>query len=85
MHSGLVVIGANTGGTIDIIQDGVNGLLYEQGNAQDLAQKIMTVIENVDLTKRLASDAIEFSKTNFTVEQNVSAINDILVSQIRGR
>ena len=85
MHSGLVVIGANTGGTIDIIQDGVNGLLYEQGNAQDLAQKIMTVIENVDLTKRLASDAIEFSKTHFTVEQNVSAINDILVSQIRGR
>ena len=85
MHSGLVVIGANTGGTIDIIQDGVNGLLYEQGNAQDLAQKIMTVIENVDLSKRLASDAIEFSKTHFTVEQNVSAINDILVSQIRGR
>lgn len=85
MHCGLVVIGANTGGTIDIIQDGVNGLLYQQGNAHDLAQKIMTVIENEDLSKRLASDAIEFSKTHFTVEQNVSAINDILVSQIRGR
>lgn len=85
MHCGLVVIGANTGGTIDIIQDGINGLLYQQGNAHDLAQKIMTVIENEDLSKRLASDAIEFSKTHFTVEQNVSAINDILVSQIRGR
>ena len=85
MHSGLVVIGANTGGTIDIIQDGINGLLYQQGNAHDLAQKIMTVIENEDLSKRLVANAVEFSKTHFTVEQNVSAINDILVSQIRGR
>ena len=83
MRSGLVVIGSNTGGTVDIIQDGYNGYLYQQGNSTDLADKIQYVIEHENEALCVAKNAIEFTKTHFTVEQNVSAINDVLCEAVR--
>ena len=83
MRSGLVVIGANTGGTVDIIQDGFNGYLYQQGNSTDLADKIQYVIEHEDEVLCIAKNAIEFTKTHFTVEQNVSAIHNILCEAVQ--
>jgi glycosyltransferase involved in cell wall biosynthesis len=35
------VIGSNSGGIPDIITNGYNGLLFDAGNAEDLAQKIL--------------------------------------------
>lgn len=81
MQSGLVVIGANTGGTLDIIEDNKNGLLYRQGNPEDLAEKMRFVIENEQTAIKLASEARKFAKTHFTMEQNVESINRVLVEQ----
>ncbi len=83
MRSGLVVIGANTGGTVDIIEDGVNGLLYQQGNPADLAEKLRRVIDDEALAARLASDARAFSRTHFTAEANTRAINEILENAVK--
>ena len=83
MRSGLVVIGSNTGGTVDIIQDGFNGYLYQQGNSTDLADKIQYVIEHENEALCIVKNAIEFSKTHFTVEQNVNTINDVLCETVR--
>lgn len=83
MRSGLIVIGANTGGTIDIIQDGYNGYLYQQGNSVDLADKLQYVIDNKEEALCVAKRAIDFTKTHFTVEQNVSAINLVLCEAVQ--
>lgn len=83
MRSGLVVIGSNTGGTVDIIKDGYNGYLYQQGNSMDLAEKIQYVIQNREEAKRIAKNAVEFSKRNFTMEQNVREINDLLINHVK--
>lgn len=40
MLAKMLVIGANTGGTVEIIKDGYNGLLYEEGNPESLADRI---------------------------------------------
>ncbi|WP_018610987.1 glycosyltransferase family 4 protein [Segetibacter koreensis] len=45
---GLPVVGANTGGTIEIVENGCNGYLYESGNEKDLADKIMLLKHNYD-------------------------------------
>ncbi len=78
MRSGLVVIGANTGGTLDIVQDGENGILYQQGDASSLAEAIKRVIEDPALAQHLIQNALEFTKSHFTVEDNVSAIHEVL-------
>lgn len=84
MRSNLLVIGANTGGTLDIIDNGYNGLLYEQGNPNDLADKILYALNYPDNAKKIADNAYEFSKTHFTEDENVENINMILM-EIRNK
>lgn len=48
------VIGTRVGGISEIVQDGVNGLLFERGNATDLARVLLQVSENPALLTRLA-------------------------------
>lgn len=45
MRSGLLVIGANTGATPEIITNMKTGLLYTHGDARDLADKIEWVLK----------------------------------------
>ena len=83
MRSGLTVIGSNTGGTPEIITDGQTGLLYKQGDPSDLASKIRAVYENEEYAQKLASNAVEFSATHFTPEQNVAAIEQTLCDALK--
>lgn len=78
MRSGLVVIGSNTGGTKEIIQDGVTGFLYKQGNPQDLADKIQMVLSSPELYKKISDNAFSYSKNHFTDKENIEAINLLL-------
>lgn len=45
---GKPVIASNKGGNIEIVKDGINGYLYEQGSSSDLADKIQCFIESPD-------------------------------------
>lgn len=40
MSVGLPVIGANSGATPELVEDGHNGFLYQEGNREELAEKI---------------------------------------------
>lgn len=54
MASGLVSIGSRIGGTTEIIKDGVNGLSFDSGDVNMLAEKIVQVVDNKDIRFRLA-------------------------------
>lgn len=54
MLSGCLVIGANAGGTVELIEDSVTGLLYKSGDTEDLARKIMYAIKNKQESRMLA-------------------------------
>lgn len=70
------VIGANTGGTKELIIDGYNGLLYEQGNYVDLADKIEWFINDRNKLRELGENAYSFAK-DFTSSRNASNIYKI--------
>jgi glycosyltransferase involved in cell wall biosynthesis len=53
LSSGTPTIASNTGGIPDFIKDGVNGLLFEAGNPDDLAEKIKRIIDEPDLIHKL--------------------------------
>ena len=80
MRSGLPVIGAKSGGTIDIIKDGYNGLLYQPHDFIELAGKIKELYYNKSELNDLSCNALEFSKTHFTekqLEKVVDAIENV--------
>ena len=48
------VIGTRVGGIAEIVQDNINGLLFERGNAEDLAHVMLRVVDDPSLLARLA-------------------------------
>ena len=59
MRAGLPVCGTNAGGTPEIIDPGVNGLLSPAGDASALAANLMALESDEDLRRHLASRAVE--------------------------
>lgn len=51
--AGVPVIGARIGGIAGLVQDGVNGLLYDPWSPDDLARVLARVIDEPDLLERL--------------------------------
>lgn len=49
-------------GPRDIISDGKDGILVENGNVKELADKICYLIENEDVRKEMATNAVEKAK-----------------------
>ncbi len=84
MRSGLLVIGSNTGGTLEIINDGVNGLLYEQGNYKDLATKIEKVYKDNNLYQKICKNGYNFSQNHFTPDENVKKIYAVMKEVCKG-
>lgn len=53
MNAGLLVISSNVGGVPYMIEDGVNGLLFESKNAEALAEKMILAVEKQEMVKSM--------------------------------
>lgn len=62
MRAGLPVCGTNSGGTPEIIEPGVAGLLSPAGDADALAANLMMLESDEGLRRRLAAGALESSQ-----------------------
>ena len=62
MRAGLPVCGTNSGGTPEIIESGVGGLLSPTGDADALAANLMKLEADEYLRRRLACSALESSQ-----------------------
>jgi glycosyltransferase involved in cell wall biosynthesis len=78
MLSDLVVVAAQTGGTVEILADGENGLLFAPGNVEDLAQKITCLADDPGLRRRLASAGHRTVSEKFTVMKMIDEIEHYL-------
>lgn len=57
MMSGLIVIASDTGANPEIIENGVTGLLFGYGNAQELADKIELAVKLCDENSNMGAKA----------------------------
>jgi glycosyltransferase involved in cell wall biosynthesis len=82
MACGLLVIGTPTGGTREILVDGENGLVFEAGNPQMLAEKIALVANNPGLQARMAQAARRTVEERFTLKRMVDEIEQAFTEVI---
>jgi len=66
MAASKAVIGSDGGGTVEVIKDGFNGLLFKSGNDQMLAEKMKGLIENGKERDLLGINARRFVEQNYT-------------------
>jgi glycosyltransferase involved in cell wall biosynthesis len=69
MKQGVPVVGAASGGTTEIIQDGVTGLLYRLGDAEDLAAKVEILHRDRELLGRMGEEARRWADSTFSLKK----------------
>jgi glycosyltransferase involved in cell wall biosynthesis len=78
MFAGKPVIGAQSGGTAELITDGVNGLVYDLGDPKSLAGKIQYLYENKEAAMRIGQNGKVWAEEMFTKERYSKELLDIL-------
>lgn len=71
------VIASCVGGLPELIEDGVNGLLFEAENEQQLCEAIVHLIENPDLAKAMGCQGRQQVSANFTWDKNIERYNKL--------
>lgn len=82
MKLGKPVIGANSAGTAELIQDGITGLLYQSGDAEDLARKVETLYYNHTLLAEMSKSAQQWSNQMFTSERYTTSLLEVFEDAI---
>jgi glycosyltransferase involved in cell wall biosynthesis len=66
MLAGKPVIGTRIGGTLELIREEFNGLLYTPGDYRELAHKIRYLHENPDEAYRMGKNGREWAQARFS-------------------
>jgi glycosyltransferase involved in cell wall biosynthesis len=74
MAMGKAVIGSRTGGLIELIDDGRNGILIPPKDSQSLANAMMDLIQNEDKRLRLGSAAFDRATCNYSIDKFIRKV-----------
>ena len=72
--AGLPVIGSKVDGIAEIIADGEDGLLFESGNAAELAEKIKSLRDDQSERMRLGKNLQKKVAADYSIERIYTAV-----------
>ena len=78
MQCGICVLGSNQGGPLEIIDNDINGLLFESMNSEDLYQKLLTIYNHPNKKEQLALLGKQKAHTEFDAERQFEKFKTIL-------
>jgi glycosyltransferase involved in cell wall biosynthesis len=62
MASGIPIIATDVGGVKDIVKNNINGILIEEKNSKQIAEKLICLIKNKKFKQKISKGALETSK-----------------------
>ena len=68
------VIGSNTTGISEIVRDGIDGYLFEPGNSEELASRIIYLYTNRHLRKTFSNNCYSRFKTNYELKTQIELL-----------
>ncbi|MFV2044840.1 MAG: glycosyltransferase family 4 protein, partial [Anaerolineales bacterium] len=88
MAAGLVVIGTRSGGTDEVLVEGVTGLTFQSGDARGLADQIDRLAQDPNLRKRLAEAGKQRVVEEFTfdgmADRLEAALTELIATEVAG-
>jgi glycosyltransferase involved in cell wall biosynthesis len=69
MVDGLPLLAAANGGTPELVEDGVSGLLFKSGDADDLTEKLLVMLRDPAKTSEMRRQAFARGRQQFTLER----------------
>jgi glycosyltransferase involved in cell wall biosynthesis len=80
LAAGLVVVTSATGGAKEIVQDGIDGIHFEAGNSNDLADKLRSLSVN-PLTMTALQQAAQSRSVQFSLDNAIAKIEELMEAQ----
>jgi glycosyltransferase involved in cell wall biosynthesis len=84
MAMGCPVIGTNFGGIPDVIEDGVSGLLFEDGEVKELARRITEIVSSKERSQALSLAGLA-AVERFSIERTVDGYEKLFESLLSSR
>ena len=78
MRAGIPVVGSRAGGVPEIIRHGENGLLFDVGDAEDLAKCFERIARDPELARSLAQSGLRTVREEFSAERQARSIEAVL-------
>jgi GT2 family glycosyltransferase/glycosyltransferase involved in cell wall biosynthesis len=80
MRAGLPIVATDVGAIPEIVADGVNGLICEKGSPQDLAEKIVHLLESPSLRQQMSHESLRRFENLFTAEKFAGRMIEVFES-----
>jgi glycosyltransferase involved in cell wall biosynthesis len=80
MACGVPVIATRSEGALEILEDGVTGKLLPSGNPRELADAIVSLLDDEEKRRRFVAQALEVVRAKFALESMVSATEQLYES-----
>lgn len=77
MVCGCTVVASRTGGNPELVADGITGLSFAPGEAGQLSQCLLRLVEDQLLRRNLSAAGAKFIKEKFSMEQSVETMTRI--------
>jgi len=77
------VVATNVGGNSEMMKDGVTGFLVEEGNADDLFEKLSILLKNKEMSLEKGSNGKKFIEENFSMDASAKNFVRILDSYVK--
>ncbi len=72
------VIGTRRGGTLELIHEGVNGLLYTPGDVHELVQRIRFLHDHPGVARRMGSNGQQWARGQFRADRYAADVLSLL-------
>jgi len=82
MHEGVAVVATNAGGVPEIISHDKDGLLFEPGNAQELAGALTRLYKDPEFRQQLALAGQATAKNRFSEQGHFTELKQILMDVV---
>ena len=82
MSFGIPVIANANGGPVEIIDDGINGLLYNK-TPDSLSEKMIALVSDPVLYEKISNNAIIKAREEFSIERYVNEVALLFKSSVR--
>jgi len=77
MAYGKPIIGTNVGGIPELVADQKSGFIVERGDSAAMADKILKLVENPELRKKMGRLGTEAARTRFDLHANVKRLVEL--------
>lgn len=73
--AGLPVVSTEHAGIPEVVQDGISGYILKEHDVNGIAEKLIFLLENPEVAKRMGDAGKEFVRDNYTMKKHIDQLN----------